>query len=99
MQIGLSVTTEPLTRQEALRRWMRLTGVTFRALAEGSGVSGTQMGNLAGQETMPTCHHRHLVAQGVPSELLPRAEDQKRGRKRIVRPITHEAAMAAFRGA
>jgi len=99
MQLAQDVTTEPITRQEALRRWMRRTNTTFVALAENSGVTGAQMSKLCGQETMPVRHHRYLVQLGVPATLLPRPEDHRPGRRSHPRPITHEIAMAAFRGA
>jgi hypothetical protein len=98
MQSLPAVTPETLTRQESLALWMRRTTTTFVSLAEGSGVTGAQMGRLCSQDTMPVRHHAHLLAQGVPAELLPRPEDQKPGRKPISRPIPHDLAMAAFRG-
>lgn len=98
MQLAQDVTTEPITRQEALRRWMHRTRTTFVTLAKGSGVTGAQMSKLCGQETMPIRHHLHLVKQGVPVSLLPRPEDLRPGRRALPRPITHEIAMSAFRG-
>lgn len=98
MQLAQDVTTEPITRQEALRRWMRRTGTTFVALAEGAGVTGAQMSKLCGQETMPVRHHSHLVKKGVPSALLPRPEDQRPGPKPRPACIPNAEAMAAFRG-
>lgn len=98
MQLAQDVTTEPITRQEALRRWMRRTRTTFVALAEGSNVTGAQMSKLCGQETMPVRHHHHLVAHGVPAALLPRPEDQRPGPKPRPACIPNSEAMNAFRG-
>lgn len=98
MQLAQDVTTEPITRQEALRRWMRRTSTTFVGLAKNSGVTSAQMSKLCGQGTMPVRHHNHLVKQGVPTALLPRPEDHKCGRRPRPAHITDAEAMSAFRG-
>ena len=54
--------------------------MTIRYVAEQLGVSMTLARRyLMLWETVPTHWHRQLVLLGIPPELLPRAENKKRG--------------------
>lgn len=53
--------------------------ITFRAVGEALGVKTQSAHNLLKADTIPTRHHKKLVALGVPVDLLPEPEDKPRG--------------------
>ena len=67
------------SRYEKLRRWMRAHAITFAAIARQTGAGTTTIQIQLAGETMPVHRHKELVALGFPPELLPRAQDLKRG--------------------
>lgn len=84
------------TKQERLLLWMRRNRRSYRGLGRDIDLSGVQVANLCGQDTMPTEHHAQLVALGVPADLLPKPLDVKPGPKpRFVSP--HDEFFKAFR--
>lgn len=95
MQLPISPNLSSLTRQEALRLWLSRNSLTFSELGRRLGVTPNSVSKLCDQETMPTRRHAQLVDQGIPAELLPRAQDIKPGPK--PRDL-HEQFMQAFRG-
>lgn len=84
------------TRQESLLLWMRRNGHSFRGYGRDIGLSGVQVANLCGQDTMPTQRHAQLVALGVPVDLLPEPLDVKPGPKPRVVSV-HEEFRDAYR--
>ena len=83
-------------RAAALRTWMDERDMTIRYVAEQLGVSMTLARRyLMLWETVPTHWHRQLVLLGIPPELLPRAENKKRGPSRKIPVLnTHPAVCA-----
>ena len=71
--------------------------MTIRYVAEQLGVSMTLARRyLMLWETVPTHWHRQLVLLGIPPELLPRAENKKRGPSKIPVLNPHPAVCALF---
>jgi len=95
MESTLDATLIEPTRQELLRLWLERNGKSFRGFGRRMGISGVSVARLCGGETMPTVRHCQLIELGVPSNLLPRPEDLKPGRK--PRLGLHEEFRAAYR--
>lgn len=91
------MTTMPnVDRATALRTWMDEHDVTIRYVAEQLGVSMTLARRyLILCETVPTRWHGQLVQLGIPAELLPRAEDRKRGPSRKIPVLDPRPAVCA----
>ena len=82
-------------RAAALRTWMDERDMTIRYVAEQLGVSMTLARRyLMLWDTVPTLWHRQLVLLGIPPELLPRAENKKRGPSKIPVLNPHPAVCA-----
>lgn len=71
-----------LTRLERLIIWMRRNRINFSGIGESLGITRMSASRLCKAERIPRERHRALVRLGIPTELLPVAEDVKRGRKR-----------------
>ena len=88
--------TTMLDRVASLKAWMDEHNVTIRYVAEQLGVSMTLTRRyLVLCETIPTHWHRQLVLLGIPPELLPRAEDKKRGPSRKIPVLNPHPAVCA----
>lgn len=78
----LSRPPQEASRVDHLRAWMVLHKVTFVALGEQLGITGSAAQLLMKGERMAVRRHGQLVALGVPEELLPPAVDIPIGRPR-----------------
>lgn len=79
-----------------LKMWMYRHNVTIRYVAEQLGVSETLARKyLVLSETVPTHWHNQLVQLGVPPEMLPRAEDKKRGPARKIPLLNPHSTISA----
>ena len=88
--------TTMVDRVASLKAWMDEHNVTIRYVAEQLGVSMTLTRRyLVLCETIPTRWHRQLVLLGIPPELLPRAEDKKRGPSRKIPVLNPHPALCA----
>lgn len=70
-----------LTRMECLLIWMRRNNINFSKIGESLGITRMSAGRLCKAERIPSSRHRDLARLGIPIELLPSAEDVKRGPK------------------
>lgn len=73
------MTTDANPHYLELRQWMRDKEVTCKFVASFLGVSEGAISKIFKRSTMPTKHHIPCVSMGFPVELLPKAEDRKRG--------------------
>ena len=70
-----------LTRLERLIIWMRRNNMNFSEIGKSLGITRMSAGRLCKAERIPSERHRQLVQLGIPVDLLPHAEDVKRGPK------------------
>lgn len=70
-----------LTRLERLIIWMRRNKTSFSAIGESLGITRMSAGRLCKAERIPRERHKALARLGIPADLLPPAEDVKRGPK------------------
>lgn len=70
-----------LTRLERLIIWMRRNNINFSEIGESLGITRMSAGRLCKAERIPSSRHRELVQLGIPTDLLPPAEDVRRGPK------------------
>ncbi len=70
-----------LSRLERLIIWMRRNNINFSEIGESLGITRMSAGRLCKAERIPSSRHRELVQLGIPTDLLPPAEDVRRGPK------------------
>ena len=70
-----------LSRLERLIIWMRRNNINFSEIGESLGITRMSAGRLCKAERSPSSRHRELVQLGIPTDLLPPAEDVRRGPK------------------
>lgn len=70
-----------LTRVERLMIWMRRNRLHFSEIGASLGITRMSAGRLCKAERIPRERHLALARLGIPAELLPPAEDVRRGRK------------------
>lgn len=70
-----------LTRLERLIIWLRRNDMNFSRIGELLGITRMSAGRLCKAERIPSERHRELVQLGIPIDLLPPAEDVRRGPK------------------
>lgn len=68
---------------ERLREWMRGNDITYASLGQELGVSGAYASRICRAQHIPVRHHARMVELGFPPELLPPAEDRKRGKRAL----------------
>ncbi|MDL2279046.1 hypothetical protein LJC15_00080 [Desulfovibrio sp. OttesenSCG-928-G11] len=68
-----------LTRDEKREIWLKRSGNTVVGLASVAGVSVPTLSRRLRDEAMPIDMHKLLTDYGVPLEVLPPADDAKRG--------------------
>ena len=66
-----------MTRQQMIRRWMELRGLTYRDFAERLGVSTAGAYLLLHRDIIPQQRYESLRALGVPVKLLPAPRPKK----------------------
>lgn len=81
MQSISDIILADLSRVEKLKIWMIRAGVSYKALARQIGLTGSALGRICAQDTIPTRHHAALLRLGVPVEFLPQPKDLKSGPK------------------
>jgi hypothetical protein len=70
-----------LNRKEKFEIWKLRANCTCNNLAAILGMSQGAFSKMMANESIPTAHHRSLLAAGVPVDCLPPPEDKKRGPK------------------
>ncbi len=70
-----------LSREEKLRAFMAIKGVTLASLAQKMNISSNAVKYLLFNKTIPTRRYRELIDIGFPEDVLPPAEDRKSGPK------------------
>lgn len=75
-----------LTRLERLIIWLRRNDMNFSRIGELLGITRMSAGRLCKAERIPSERHRELVQLGIPIDLLPPAEDVRRGPKTSTKP-------------
>ena len=75
-----------LTRLERLIIWLRRNDMNFSRIGELLGITRMSAGRLCKAERIPSEQHRELVQLGIPIDLLPPAEDVRRGPKTSTKP-------------
>lgn len=70
-----------LTRLERLIIWMRRNKMNFSEIGKSLGITRMSAGRLCKAERIPSERHRELVQLGIPVDLLPPAENVRRGPK------------------
>lgn len=68
-----------MTRQQMIRRWMDLRGLTYRDFAERLGISVAGAYLMLRRDIIPQHRYDSLRALGVPLKLLPAPRPVKRG--------------------
>jgi hypothetical protein len=67
-----------------LRVWMVRNQVTFTQIGKAlGGITGNAVLRMLKAERIPVTRQRELLAFGVPSHLLPPAQDVRRGRRPV----------------
>lgn len=69
------------SRLERLIIWMRRNKINFSGIGESLGITRMSAGRLCKAERIPGARHRELIRLGIPADLLPPAEDIRRGPK------------------
>jgi hypothetical protein len=81
-------------RQAEIRIWLFRNGLTFVELGRRMGVTGNAVLRMLRQPRLSIRRYEQLLAVGVPAELLPHAEDVRRGPKLKIQPCEQEAVTA-----
>ena len=68
-----------MTRQQMIRRWMYLRGLTYQDFADRLGVSTAGAYLMLHRDIIPQHRYESLRALGVPKKLLPAPRPVKRG--------------------
>lgn len=69
------------SRLERLLIWMRRNKFNFSEMGKALGITRVSARRLCNAERISQARHRELVRLGVPIDLLPPAEDVRRGPK------------------
>ncbi len=88
MEFTSNTNLTQLNRQEALELWKRRNGLSFAEMGRRIGLTGEQVSNLCGSETMPPHRHLQLLGLGIPAELLPPPLYRKPGPKPKIETAT-----------